>query len=302
MEEFDSFAAYRTVRAAAYDKGARTVCQKFLSAGALAAVVQLLDHGLEDGPTVFRGVQALNLFIFQLYNANDGEGAERLRSATCVGPLITVLKRWYEDTLLLTYCCNSLVGLAYQDSSLRTEISRLGGIPPVVRALEKKLDSQDAVRWALTMLRNVGIYEENKLQIALAGGIELVLKVLALEHFRAHVHVCEGAFGVLWNISTNCEPNLRAILDAGGLAVVLNAVEFHTGLSEQPFDEALGRLHGAAILLLFNVSRDDVGLAALLETNCDNLMERVIGRLVDGTVREYAGRILSRLTDRFRGL
>ena len=59
------------------------------------------------------------------------------------------------------------------------------------------------MRWALTMLRNVAIYDENKIAIGEAGGIELVLGVLRQEHLQKNLAVCEGAFGVLWNISTN---------------------------------------------------------------------------------------------------
>ena len=192
-DSFDSFAAYRAVRTRAYENGgAKARCRAFIAAGGVRAAVQLLETGVEDGATVFRAVQVLNLFIYQLYSDNE-EGAELLRQASCIGPLVLVLKRWYDDTLLLTYCCNSLVGLAYGDNLLRTEIKRLGGIPPIVRALATKLDDDDAVRWALTMLRNVAIYDANKVAIAEAGGVERVLAVLGKPRFQHNIPVCEGA-------------------------------------------------------------------------------------------------------------
>jgi hypothetical protein len=202
-DSFSSFANYRQVRTHAYSNcSANARCQQFIDAGGVRAAVQMLETAVEDGPTVFRGVQVVNLFIFQIYSKGE-EGAEILRQTACIGPLVSVLKRWYEDTLLLTYCCNSLVGLAYGDNMLRTEIARLGGILPIVNALEAKRGDEDAVRWALTMLRNVAIYDKNKIAIGRANGIELVLGVLRQEHLQKNLAVCEGAFGVLWNTSSS---------------------------------------------------------------------------------------------------
>ena len=107
-----------------------------------------------------------------------------------------------------------------------------------------------------------------------------------------------GAFGVLWNISTGNESNRECIIAANGVELVLRTVRANLDEGStmgERFAEDVSKLHGAAVLLLWNISFSPRGRAEIVRCGGSELLERMRPRFEDDNVAQYAEQLLHRL-------
>ena len=157
---------------------------------------------------------------------------DNLKKEPSISTLVTE-GLWDDDPRVVEDALTKVANLSYGNANAgpnRVTISLTGGLLAIVKALQKFSKDPEVQAAGGRALQNLALDQNNKSGIASSGGINMLVK--AMKEFPNHEGVQLGGCGTFQNLIWGNDGNRLQILKAGGIPVLVNAINQHADATE----------------------------------------------------------------------
>jgi hypothetical protein len=163
--------------------------------------------------------------------------------AGALSELQEIIEKYFHDDTdtsrrVITVAIGSIWGICSKDDDKKKEAAETGCLNLILDSLRQFKDDPETVRWALGALSSLAIVENNKIQIASYGGIEMMVE--SLDIHQSSLAVFEWAIRALYVMITphevsdnheshiSLESNMMTLQEANGIKIFSNAMKHHS--------------------------------------------------------------------------
>jgi len=238
-------------------------CASIGENGGLEAIMDTLGRYSGNEIIVDKTISGLNSTTF-----TDRENRDRLaKRHGSVGMIVTGMRGHASNERIQKNGLALLRRLVENYTHCADACARCGGIAVIIAAIEGHADNVDIQTHSVALFRRLASTDPRRIEIGLAGGVELV--VAAMQRFGSVREVQFQCCAALHNVAIDSDKNGDRVGAAGGIKALLDAIDTF---------ESDEKLVDVACRALYRLSYVGTNKARIRNEDPTNLLYNVAGR------------------------